>query len=384
MTIAHPPAVSAFARYLGRLIDGPNRVVVVSDPAQDLQVGQGRDVGVVVGERSARSLRRLGRPSGLEVRFAATPDPATASAQDPVVVTLLDRWDPSAVPPAPAGFDVLAILTTFNEEEIIDQTVRRLVDGGIRVHVVDNWSTDTTPAHLEHLVAEHGGRVTTERFPTRDPSGYFELALLLERITELADATDADWVIHHDTDEVREGPWPGVGLRDALWAVQWWGYNCVDHTIVNFRPLDNGYRPGADLVASFPWFEFGDAAGHFTQLKTWKPPPGGVTMTAGGHEVLFAGRRVFPYKFVTRHYPIRSQEHGERKILRERQARWSPQERARGWHIHYDHYGPGSSFLWDRAHLAHSDQLQSGLLLQRLSGVCLPGNPWPGEGLKPD
>ena len=87
--------------------------------------------------------------------------------------------------------------------------------------------------------------------------------------------------------------------------------------------------------------------------------------------------RVFPYKFLLRHYPIRSQAHGERKILHERRQRWDPAERARGWHVQYDHYGDAPSFLWKSDVLLPWDpeEFRCRHLLERLSGVGLPGNP---------
>jgi hypothetical protein len=100
-----------------------------------------------------------------------------------------------------------------------------------------------------------------------------------------------------------------------------------------------------------------------------------------GHEVMFTGRRVFPYKFLLRHYPIRSQEHGERKIPRDRQPRWSPEERAKGWDVHYDHYNKDTSILWDREGLLRWGDIDQRYLLQRLSGVGMPKYPWLGKGV---
>ncbi|HEU4931631.1 MAG TPA: hypothetical protein VFT48_06095, partial [Pyrinomonadaceae bacterium] len=65
----------------------------------------------------------------------------------------------------------------------------------------------------------------------------------------------------------------------------------------------------------------------------------------GGHEIRFNGRRAYPFRFLLKHYPVRSQAHGEKKIFRERKARWFPKERAGGWHTHYDHIYDGHSFV---------------------------------------
>jgi GT2 family glycosyltransferase len=392
---AHRALCAAFARYLERVLAGPGearrgqpfppRVALVA-PGDD-EVPEGCTIAVVLGEREQRWLDAQQARAGLTLQFRGTAVAGDGrrrgqrEAAGGLACAVLDVFDRAALPPTPPEFDVLAVVTTYNEADIVGGLVDRLVGAGLRVHVVDNWSDDATPEIVAARAARLApGRVVLERFPSEGPSPHFELERLLERVEAIAHGSGADWVVHHDADEIREPPWPGVSLRDALFAVESWGFDCVDHTVVNFVPVDDSFVPGADLAASFSWCELGDSPGHFLQQKAWKPGAAPVAMAStGGHEIVASTRRVFPYKFLTRHYPIRSQEHGERKILGERQRRFSPAERARGWHLHYDHLGPGSSFLGDPAELVSFAELADRLLVQRLSGVGLPGNPFPGE-----
>ena len=296
-------------------------------------------------------------------------------------VAIWDRWDPSVIGQPPASFAVTAIVTTYNESEIIDQLIDRLTADDVHVHIIDNWSTDGT---FEQVQARGGrDRLTVERWPAEGPTPYFDLHGLLGRVEEVADASNADWVLHHDADEIHQSPWAHVSLRDALWAVEQWGFNAIDHSGLDFRPIDDRWQPGDDLASNFEWFELPPFASYFTLIKGWKPPRSerADLASSGGHEVVFPGRRVFPYKFLIRHYPIRSQAHGERKILLERKRRFDPVERAKGWHTHYDQFVDGSSFLWDPVGLHGWANLDERLLLQRLSGAGLPGNPRPDESL---
>jgi hypothetical protein len=119
----------------------------------------------------------------------------------------------------------------------------------------------------------------------------------------------------------------------------------VDHTVLNFRPIDDGFAAGGDFEAYFRHFEFGRSAGLLLQIKAWKNAGPVDLVSEGGHEARFPDRRVFPYKFELKHYPIRSQSHGEQKVFRDRIARWDPRERAIGWHAHYDELRPQESFL---------------------------------------
>lgn len=130
----------------------------------------------------------------------------------------------------------------------------------------------------------------------------------------------------------RNSGWP----RDGLYLVDQAGFNCVDHTIIEFYPVDDGFETGMDHEAYFRHFDFKNLS-HPNQRKAWKNCGQSIaTIASAGHDVLFDDRRVYPFKFLLKHYSFRSQSHGEKKVFRERKARWNPKERARGWHIHYD------------------------------------------------
>lgn len=369
--------LDSFAAYLRRQL-GPGGPSVVQVRLGDAIRSAPGDAGiaVVAGRRSPLGERLFALRSGMRPqwrgRVRVTPD------QPGIEFTVWDRWSLAKVGKPPASFDVLAIVTTFNEAEIVEQTLQRLVDAGVRVHVIDNWSTDGTDSIVEGFLAP--GRVSMEKFPSEGPTQYFELRSLLRRLGEVAHASQADWVIHHDCDEIHESAWPSVSLREGLWAVDRWGFNCVDHAAVDFRPVNESWKPRDDLATTFEWFEFGTAEGHFTLLKAWKPQAAMVTNTeSGGHSAEFEGRRIFPYKFPIRHYSLRSSAHARRKLFQERANRWDPEELAMGWHCHYDEYHEGSSFLWDRSNLYRWSTVDDDLLVQRLSGVWLPNNPRPEE-----
>jgi hypothetical protein len=370
---APPPAlrdIRGFGSFLAtRLGPGAGEVLYCSSAQRACEDLTPTTAIALVGEElSAEAAAEIQLRTGLASSFAGR---AATIGGTGAPLTILDRWNPGGFGRPPADFRVLAVVTAYNERDVIVQNVGRLLDGGIEVHVLDNWSTDGT---LDLLEAVFGERVCCERFPAAGPSPTYDWAAILDRVEAITREHPADWAIHQDADEIRESPWPGVGLRDALYQVLCAGFNCVDHTVLNFRPIDDSFEDGADLEASFPWCEFPAHQSDFMQLKAWSAPGEAVGLALdGGHQVRFPARRIFPYKFLLRHYPIRSQRHGERKVLRERQSRWNPQERARGWHVHYDGYDHSSSFLWDRAGLLRFDDpaFMSEHLVARLSGVGL-------------
>jgi hypothetical protein len=270
---------------------------------------------------------------------------------------------------APNDFRVVAFMAAYNEEDIIVQSIKKWTDQGIAVHVLENWSTDATYNLVKAL--ESRLPVTVERFPRDGPSKYFEWAAMLERLETLSREIDADWFIRRGADEVLVSPWPGTSYRDALYLVDQSGFNCVDHTIVEFHPVDNGFKPSMDHEAYFRHFDFKHLS-HPKQRKAWKNCGQLIsTIPSAGHDVLFAGRRIYPFKFLLKHYSFRSQEQAEKKVFRERKARWNPAERARGWHIHYDSLQEGHRFVQPVSEKAvfDEDHFNKTYLVERLSGI---------------
>jgi glycosyltransferase involved in cell wall biosynthesis len=258
---------------------------------------------------------------------------------------LTEQLPSSRIARAPRRFRVLAVMPVFNEQDIVAGTLSKLLDAGIEVHVIDHWSTDRTLERVRKL--EGRARLGWERFPADGPHATYSWASLLDRLDAVAAGSSADWCVYHPADERRYSPWPGVSMRDALFHVQQLGYNAVDHARFTFRLIDHGFHDGDDPEAHFRHFSREDSSIHTVDVSAWRNQhrPVGLAVMAG-HEVTFAGRRVFPHRFVLAHYPIRSQSQGERK-LRDRALRWDLMERSQGWPLHDDHFSDEYVFRWD-------------------------------------
>jgi hypothetical protein len=351
------------------------RAVVVTTPDRELVRGA-EDRGppanpAHVREWTLGELAGLLGESGAPVAFAGL---TRNNDRDSQRRTSLVCLDPRATRPesAPDWFDVLAVICAYNEEDVIGEVVANLLAERVRVHVIDNWSSDGTVARLESLGASD--RLTVERFPPEGPSSVSKWRALLERVEEVAVDSHASWVMHHDADEVRSAPWLECGLRDALYHADRAGFNAADHTLLEFLPVDDRRFRGGNLGAHFEFFEFGGMPGHFVQIKAWRRSNARVSLgPSGGHEASFPHRRVYPYKFLSRHYPLRSVEHARRKID-ERRQRWDAAEREAGWHIRYDGYDEQSTFVWRREQLIAFEPgfFERDYLVERLSGVGLP------------
>jgi hypothetical protein len=259
---------------------------------------------------------------------------------------------------------------------VIESTIRHLVAQGVAVYVLDNWSSDGTAERVQSHLGD--GVIGMERFPLDGPAQHFDWHGALSRFEELGVELPCDWFLHVDADERRLSPWPGTSLRNALYHVDRAGFNCIDHSVLVFHPSDAEFPDRGDPEQLLRHFEFGGRPGHFLQIKGWKNL--GVRVehaSSGGHDAHFEGKRVYPYNFLLKHYPIRSQAHGLRKVFAERLPRWSEEEAARGWHVQYSKLGRDHSFVRASPGLLefHDEGFAERYLVERLSGVGVEREP---------
>jgi glycosyltransferase involved in cell wall biosynthesis/tetratricopeptide (TPR) repeat protein/SAM-dependent methyltransferase len=256
-------------------------------------------------------------------------------------------------------FRVIALISAHNEGDVICHVIGDLVRQGIDVYLINHCSTDNTAAEASRWLGK--GLLHIENFP--QDAGYpventtqYIWHHILRRKEELAAQLDADWFIHSDADEFRESPWPELTLKQAIQVADRMGYNAIDFELLNFRPVNNSFAPGTDVREALRHYEGGEDF-NACQIKAWKNLHVPVSISKnGGHDITFPDRSVFPVKFMLRHYPIRSQSHGERKVFLERKNRFNDEERKVGWHVQYDDvrserhnflYSPATLTLYD-------------------------------------
>ena len=234
-----------------------------------------------------------------------------------------------------APVSVTAIISTYNEADIIGQVVEDLIRQEVSVYLLDDGSSDDTIREVEPFVGR--GVIGIERFSMPNGNGaphQFVWEPILRRKSQLAQQLAADWFIHHDADEFRESPWMGVSLRTGIQWVHDAGYNAIDFTCLEFDGDVETPSTVCDVKAAFPRYRRA-ADYNRVQIRCWRRGDHPVDLSSsGGHDAMFPARRVFPIRFILRHYPIRGRAHLLRKVLTERN--YAPQERARGWHIHYE------------------------------------------------
>jgi hypothetical protein len=247
----------------------------------------------------------------------------------------------------------LAIICAYNEADIIGWTVRRLIQQGLAVHVIDTASTDDTCK-----VASKAG-AAIEHYPV--VGGKVSWRALLQRVEQLAADPFHHWYMHCDADEIRRSPLPGETLLEAFSRMDAEGYNAAEFSVQTYHPIDNGYDGSQDPERYFTEWTQDTMNERIGQVKAWKNLGPVEIAWSGGHRIKFPAVKVVnrgnnwsrvsdeepvkvhPVKLISKHYPIRSQAHGERKVFSERRGRWADPEK--DWHIQYAGIKPGHSFL---------------------------------------
>ena len=260
-----------------------------------------------------------------------------------------------------------AILATFNEADIIVESVRKLIAGGVEVFVIDNGSTDHTLELLNPLVGRGVVDIRTVKFH-EDGREVYDWTSILRLKEELSKELGFDWYLHVDADEIRYAPWPNLSLREGLDRVDHSGYNLVNFKLFNFR-LTEDIAASDDYERDMPAYSAGEYFNQY-QVKAWKAHPNIDIVANGGHIARRPDGKIYPVRFIHKHYPVRSLEHGQRKILQERKQRFSTAEKQRGWHVQYDQMADvkAEDVFWQSDRLAPfdlhaecSDLLQEGL-----------------------
>lgn len=222
---------------------------------------------------------------------------------------------------------VIAVITVHNEERVIRTCLDSYARQGVEVMLMDNDSTDRTVAIARNWLGR--GLIGIERLP-RD--GSFSLTRQLAAKQAMFERLEADWFINADADEIRLPP-PGYpDLPAALAAAEAAGCNAVDFVEYVFIPTaHHPEHDPASYVETMRWYYPFQAWDDENHIKAWRRQPGVAVdlVSTGGHLAQFPGRRVFPEKFIMKHYPFLGLAHGQAKYGT---RQFDPDEMAQGWH----------------------------------------------------
>ncbi len=216
----------------------------------------------------------------------------------------------------------VAILCLRNEEAYAGRAIRHLIEQGLLVAVIDNGSTDATA----DIVAGFSSREVIYRGKI-EFEGAFGISRILEAKEALAREIGADWIIHHDADEIMHSPVPGETLAEAALRVERSGANAINFHEFVFVPTaaDRDFT-GRDYVREMLHYYFFQP--YYPRLMLMYRSSLS-NLADAGHLVREPGLKVHPQDFIKRHYIALSLAALKRKY---RHRQFPADELAKGWH----------------------------------------------------
>ncbi len=223
---------------------------------------------------------------------------------------------------------IVGMLPVFNDEDIIQEVIEHLLSQGINLVVLDNGSTDKTYEICKKFVGK--GVLQLNQYK----SDHYDWSTILRMLYDMALRESPDWVLRSDSDEFLESGMKNITLKQAIEKVESKGYNLIQFDTFDFFMTDddnNNAKSVRKRLRYYSWTADFD-------YRAWKVVPGIRVEDAGGHYPIFPQEvkyRIYPKKFVERHYKFRSQSQWE-KNLKDRLPRIKDTAESKiGWHDHY-------------------------------------------------
>lgn len=220
------------------------------------------------------------------------------------------------------------MISAFNEQDIIEECINHHLSQGIDLVVLDNGSTDST----FEICKKFSDNQKIKLFQRKSPQ--WDLALNLSMTYDLALKESPDWIIHIDADEFFESGQDSIDLKSAIEKVDREGFNLIQFDRFKFFITENDNENSESVLKRFLYYAH---EGDFF-YRAWKFFPGVRNdLTAGNFPIFPEGYKykIFPTKFVCRHYEYRTKEQAKKKLKERLDRLKNMPDMMVGWNLHY-------------------------------------------------
>ena len=126
---------------------------------------------------------------------------------------------------------IVAMIQTYNEEDIIKETIEHLLSQGLEIVILDNGSTDQT----YEICKKYQGKGVSEIIQFK--STEWEHVFNLRTLYQMALHQNPDWIVINDADEFLESGTKN-SLKEEIIKANSKGYNLVQFNSFNFYMTD--------------------------------------------------------------------------------------------------------------------------------------------------
>lgn len=202
---------------------------------------------------------------------------------------------------------IICMLAVFNNAGFIEEAIDHYLSQGLELVIFDDGSTDGT----YEICKKYSNRNEVELLQVKHSK--WEHTTIFKILYDMALLKSPDWVIRPDSDEILESGMNGITLKDAIIKVDSEGYNTIQFDWFEFFLTDNDDDPNLkvkDRMKYYSWqYDF--------LYRAWKVIPGITAELGWGHLPVFPKHlkyKIYPRKFVARHYRFISVEQAGQKI----------------------------------------------------------------------
>ena len=202
---------------------------------------------------------------------------------------------------------IIGMLSTYNDEDIISEVIENLLSQGIELVILDNGSKDKTFDICKKFLNKGVLDLIQHKTDT------FQGNLILRMLYDMAFRYSPEWVIKVDSDEFLESGIKNVTLKEAIEKIDSENYNLIQFDQFNFFMTDADNENANSIKKRLTYYS---CVGDFL-YRAWKYFPGIRIGGEGGHYPIFPEGylyRIYPKKFVLRHYTFRNKIHAEKKM----------------------------------------------------------------------
>lgn len=227
----------------------------------------------------------------------------------------------------------------YNEADILAQVLDHLHEQGILFVIVDGGSQDGS---IEIALSYNNQGLLEHQIARRD---VFKASETLEMSLELARKYSPNWIIRNGADEFLEPRSVGITLSNAIADDDARELNLIQFDNFEFCLTEKDSRSAErDIRSKLRYYTWNDDY----RYLAWKYYPGITDYESGGHYPIFPPGikpKIGRQKYVMRHYRFRTPEQSVHRVFNQRLPRYDPEERARGWNFHYDHFKKDPNFF---------------------------------------